>query len=341
MSVLSADQARFVDELAVRTRMAVDVAAAWVAAASGWGTTRADHDYVGAGGGPSVDHAARRAAGIVNRHQPEVRNAGAVGAGAQLDAIGAMAWTPAQPDQLRTAHARIRRPQLEATPRRRREGAKAGAQSIEDLARLAVGVGIPTGEPLVLAVSIALAESGGNPLAHALTSREDSRGLWQINVRAHPTRADDNLYDPRVNAQAMAEISSGGTNWRPWSTYTNGRWRQFEGRVRDKLTVDGTGTIPGISGGTVDPTDPADVARLGGTVASFFGFDKLAAQYFQIVITGLFTLGGLALVAMGLFRLTGTDPKAALAKGSAVASAAALTGATGGAAAPALAAAAL
>lgn len=333
--LLSGDQARFVDELAVRTRMAPEVAAAWVAAASGWGTVRADHDYVGAGPGPSVDHAARRAAGAVNRHQPEVRNAGAAGPLAQLDAIGALSWTPAQPDQLRQALTRIRRPDTNTT-RRRREPSKAGAQSIEDLARLAVGVGIPTGEPLVLAVAIALAESGGNPLAHANTSREDSRGLWQINVRAHPTWANRNLYDPATNAQAMAEISSGGTNWQPWSTYTNGRYRQFEGRVRDKLTVDGTGTIPGINAGTVDPTDPASVAAALPTVASFFGFDKLAAQWFQIVITGLFTLGGLALVAMGLFRLTGTDPKAALAKGSAIAAGTALGGPAGGAAAAVL-----
>jgi murein DD-endopeptidase MepM/ murein hydrolase activator NlpD len=70
--------------------------------------------------------------------------------------------------------------------------------------------------------AIAMAESRGNPFAHA-TSGEDSRGLWQINVNpsVRPNTYGD-LYDPLTNARAAFEISNQGTNLRPWSvTHAN------------------------------------------------------------------------------------------------------------------------
>lgn len=63
--------------------------------------------------------------------------------------------------------------------------------------------------------AIALAESGGDPRAHA-SRGEDSRGLWQINLNAHTNRWGD-LYDPVVNARAAYEVSQGGSTLRPWS----------------------------------------------------------------------------------------------------------------------------
>ena len=54
--------------------------------------------------------------------------------------------------------------------------------------------------------AIALAESGGTAGAHNPRG-EDSRGLWQINVAAHPTCAGDDLYDPLDNARAAFEVS--------------------------------------------------------------------------------------------------------------------------------------
>jgi hypothetical protein len=39
--------------------------------------------------------------------------------------------------------------------------------------------------------------------------------------------SNSRLYDPMVNAKAMAMISNKGTNWRPWSTYTNGAYKEF------------------------------------------------------------------------------------------------------------------
>lgn len=49
--------------------------------------------------------------------------------------------------------------------------------------------------------SIMEMESGGNPNAHALTDREDSRGLFQINIQANPKYKNLDLYNPKVNAE--------------------------------------------------------------------------------------------------------------------------------------------
>lgn len=83
----------------------------------------------------------------------------------------------------------------------------------------------------VIATAVAMAESTGNIYAHCLNCvpgvTEDSRGLWQINVDAHPWATSGDLYDPAVNAAAAYQIANGGRNFTPWSTYTNGAYKQF------------------------------------------------------------------------------------------------------------------
>jgi lysozyme-like protein len=77
-----------------------------------------------------------------------------------------------------------------------------------------------------VATAIAFAESGGVPNALAASSREYSVGLWQINLMKHPyTR--ENMADPVKNAAAAYQISKGGTDWRPWTSYVNGKYKQF------------------------------------------------------------------------------------------------------------------
>jgi hypothetical protein len=84
-----------------------------------------------------------------------------------------------------------------------------------------------------IAVAIALAESGGvttkyNPETAAGTPLgSGSRGLWQIYGKAHPQYNNNTLYDPLVNAKAAYVISSKGTNWNPWSSFTSGAYKQF------------------------------------------------------------------------------------------------------------------
>jgi hypothetical protein len=80
-----------------------------------------------------------------------------------------------------------------------------------------------SGSNLVTAVSIALAESGGNPNALGDTTipQGPSYGLWQIDAYYHPEYGPDFtiLYDPQTNANAAYAISHNGTNFGAWSTY--------------------------------------------------------------------------------------------------------------------------
>jgi murein DD-endopeptidase MepM/ murein hydrolase activator NlpD len=79
--------------------------------------------------------------------------------------------------------------------------------------------------------AIALAESGGRPDARLHTGVEDSRGLWQINIKpgVHKNVWGD-LYDPQTNARAAFDISNGGRNLYPWSTthHVRGRPASYE-----------------------------------------------------------------------------------------------------------------
>lgn len=85
-----------------------------------------------------------------------------------------------------------------------------------------------SGSRLVTAVAVAGPESGYRPTARLNNPPiEDSRGLWQINTIAHPWTRGMNLYDPDVNARAMARVSNGGRNWGPWAGYTSGKFRSF------------------------------------------------------------------------------------------------------------------
>lgn len=83
----------------------------------------------------------------------------------------------------------------------------------------------------VTMTAIALAESGGRTSAHN-SSGEDSRGLWQINARAHPDLAARyDLWDPRGNAMAAFQVSGGGRDMSPWTT-THGGSRAAYTRFR-------------------------------------------------------------------------------------------------------------
>lgn len=95
-----------------------------------------------------------------------------------------------------------------------------------DLEALARGAGFPESE-VAHAATIALRESGGNPRAVNDTRkgplprghrREFSKGLWQINVLAHPRYANVDLFDPARNARAAHDIWRVG-GWSLWSTH--------------------------------------------------------------------------------------------------------------------------
>lgn len=98
----------------------------------------------------------------------------------------------------------------------------------QELARLAYQAGF-RGRDLILAVAIAIRESGGNPRAYnpetaaGTAAGSGSRGLWQIYGTAHPRYNNESAFDPAVNARAAFEVyREAGNRFTPWSTFNNG-----------------------------------------------------------------------------------------------------------------------
>ncbi|MFC6016070.1 NlpC/P60 family protein [Plantactinospora solaniradicis] len=101
--------------------------------------------------------------------------------------------------------------------------------------------------------AVALAESGGNSRAHNPYG-EDSRGLWQINARAHPGLAKRyDLYDPLQNARAAYEVSRHGNDVSPWTVThggTGARYLRYRDEAERAAVAYGDGTGLGMWTGT-------------------------------------------------------------------------------------------
>ena len=111
-----------------------------------------------------------------------------------------------------------------------------------------------TGNDLLTAVAIALAESSGvpntyNPETAAGTPQGyGSYGLWQIYLNAHPQYAQENLYDPQTNANAAFDIHSAAGGFGPWSTYKSGAYQAHLASVPNEApAVAASFSIPGFT----------------------------------------------------------------------------------------------
>lgn len=100
------------------------------------------------------------------------------------------------------------------------------------------------GNPQVIATAIAMAESGGNIMAHNNKGSDDSYGLWQINMlgglgpdrrRQYNLKTNEDLFDPIINAKVAFGESNLGTNWRPWSVYNDGKYLKWMGEAQDAV----------------------------------------------------------------------------------------------------------
>lgn len=124
----------------------------------------------------------------------------------------------------------------------------------DEIAKYAYQAGF-RGQALTDAVAIALAESGGVVDAHNPRG-EDSQGLWQINVspKVRENKWGD-LFDPAVNARAAFEVSGGGKNFKPWTTYAGsteaGRASSYKAHL---------GEAEQAAAGAGDPLAPAETA---------------------------------------------------------------------------------
>jgi hypothetical protein len=107
--------------------------------------------------------------------------------------------------------------------------------TLDELRELARMVGF-SGYAVDVAAAVAMAESGGDPHAQGdphgpsgptPNGSSKSFGLWQVYTIAHPEYEAARLLEAEYNARAAYVISSGGTNWQPWTKYKTGAYRQY------------------------------------------------------------------------------------------------------------------
>ncbi len=157
-----------------------------------------------------------------------------------------------------------------------------------------------TGDNLTTIVAVILAESGGDPdevgdesLVNATYG--PSIGLAQVrSLRAElgtgRPRDAARLTDPAFNLRSAWSISSGGTNFRPWTQWVNRKYQQF--MIRAAAAAEGVnlGGGGGLAGG-------------GGDAGAGL-VDSLTGGLARLVLVGLALAGGVALVAAGAWRST-------------------------------------
>ena len=146
--------------------------------------------------------------------------------------------------------------------------------SIEQLIALASSAGF-SGPDLATAVSIALAESGGNPQAYnperaaGAAQGKGSYGLWQIYISAHPEYSAAQLLDPAYNAvAAFAVYQAAGSSFRPWSTFINGAYMAHLDNVNAAISAPSQDAGAGSSG--FDPSGGQMAGLLLGGAVLFF-----------------------------------------------------------------------
>jgi hypothetical protein len=145
------------------------------------------------------------------------------------------------------------------------------------IAGYAQGAGF-SGSNLVMAVAIALAESGGQTWAIDNDSDgSQDQGVWQINtvhesefpgMTRDPgtggvaTAGTSIMFDPATNAAAAFTLSSHGSNFTAWSTYNNGDYAQFVGQA---TTASGNPTSPSTGPPASSQAAAAGAAATGAT----------------------------------------------------------------------------
>lgn len=153
-----------------------------------------------------------------------------------------------------------------------------------------------------MAAAIALAESGGNPNAFNRNSNNSvDRGLWQINS----IHGDKSTFDVDGNAKSAIAISSNGTNWKPWTTFTQQTYLQFLNKADTYI----------VGTSEVDVPDPASgplgvIQELIGNVGNnltqlvkageWFADPNNTIRIFQVVSGGSLIIVGLLILNRGL-----------------------------------------
>ena len=102
-----------------------------------------------------------------------------------------------------------------------------GALDAQKVAALAAAAGF-TGDDIGIAVAVARAESGWNPLATNLnTNGSVDHGLMQINDVNASILSQGDWRVPLDNMIMAFKIFTQAGGWTPWSTYNSGSYRQY------------------------------------------------------------------------------------------------------------------
>ena len=177
------------------------------------------------------------------------------------------------------------------------------ANLTDDQLRVFAKSGGFTGDDIEMAVSIAKAESGGNPKAHNSTPPDDSYGLWQINMygKLGPDRRkrfklskNEDLYDPTTNARVAYGIFK-QSGWTAWTTYTSGAAAKSAADTISK------GAQKGFEE-SIKPADPLTeaIGKLANVKTSVDDFGK---TFFKAVESFSGLLLGIALLIVGIVIL--------------------------------------
>lgn len=190
---------------------------------------------------------------------------------------------------------------------------------------LARGAGLDQ-RKAITATAIAGAETNGpsvgvplDPAKLGDTDRTTAKwgpsvGLWQIRTLKAETgtgrsRDINILKDPVQNARSMFDISSGGRDWSPWTTYNGENYRKHLPYATAAAGGSTTTTAPTpsptypVNSGRVtvaDGNSPFDVdVNLGPLSGPMEGLIKAAGP---IMLGALIVSGGVALVVVGLWK---------------------------------------
>ena len=167
--------------------------------------------------------------------------------------------------------------------------------SSSQLASYAQAAGF-TGAGLATIVAIALAESGGNPAIRGGQDPRD-RGVLQINSYWHPEVSDACAFDPACAFKAAFSISSNGTNFSQWTTFTNGAYKSH-------LSAASTAT-PGTSLGQTAATANAAASGVNPVqaIVDFFNGLSPALAWLSSPIRIVKMVAGVMLIAIALYLL--------------------------------------
>ena len=114
-----------------------------------------------------------------------------------------------------------------------------------DLAQLMYSAGFAAGEDTANGLATCTCESGRIPDIDSPIHPDGSvdRGLWQINSKAHPEVTDACAHDPTgvCSTAAAFKISNGGTDWSPWTCFSQGLYKTHLEAAR--VALDGAARV--------------------------------------------------------------------------------------------------